>query len=214
MIPDVDLVVPVKSLRHAKSRLRGVTGRSDAAHTELVLAMVTDTVLAARAAPGVRGVLVVSADPEVSAALRGRGIEVTGEGPVPELNAAYRHGESRVRARRGRGRRVAALQADLPALRPAELGVALHAAGADRAFCPDRQGSGTTLLIAATGEALDPLFGPGSAGAHRDSGARRLELDTPSLRCDVDTAEDLACAVDLGLGPHTSALLDTASRTG
>lgn len=205
--------MPVKSLRDAKTRLRGVTGRSSAAHSELVLAMVTDTVLAARTAPGVGDVLVVSADPEVKVALRVRGIAVTGEGPVPELNAAYRHGESVLRGR-GSGRRVAALQADLPALRAAELGEALRAAGNRRAFCPDHQGSGSTLLIAGTGGALDPRFGPGSAQAHQDSGAHRLELATPSLRCDVDTAEDLSRAASLGLGPHTRALLDAPSYAG
>ncbi|MQA09225.1 MAG: 2-phospho-L-lactate guanylyltransferase [Pseudonocardiaceae bacterium] len=208
----MDLVVPVKSLRLAKSRLRGAAGRSDAAHAELVLAMVTDTVLAAGATPGVRDVLVVSGDARVNSALRAKGITVSGEGPVPELNAAYRHGEAVLG--RSSDRVIAALQADLPALRPAELGAALAEAAGGRAFCPDRQGTGTTLLVAAAGHALDPRFGPGSARAHLESGARLLDLDTPSLRCDVDTAEDLSYAAGLGLGPHTRELLNTPSYAG
>jgi hypothetical protein len=99
----------------------------------------------------------------------------------PGLNEAYRHGATLL------GRHVGALQADLPALRPAELAAAIAAADGKRAFVPDRQGTGTTLLIAAPGEPLDPRFGVGSAAAHRSSGAIELIGDWPTLRCDVDT---------------------------
>src|SRR5919199_1918141 len=49
--------------------------------------------------------------------------------------------------------------------------------------CSDAAGTGTTLLVAAPGCALDPRFGPGSAAVHRASGARQLAGDWPGLRC-------------------------------
>ncbi|AHI00754.1 2-phospho-L-lactate guanylyltransferase [Kutzneria viridogrisea] len=198
----VDLVIPVKTLDRAKSRLVGAADRGvgdPAAHAALVLAVALDTVTAAASAQGVGRVLVVTSDPELTSALHRIGVEVLADGPEPGLNSALRHGAAAL------GPSVGALQADLPALRPAELSAALAEAGDRRAFCADRQGTGTTLLLAAPGEPLDPRFGVGSATAHTESGAVPLTGDWPSLRCDVDTAEDLAVAARIGFGPRTAA---------
>ncbi|GDY32606.1 2-phospho-L-lactate guanylyltransferase [Gandjariella thermophila] len=210
----VDLVVPVKPLRRAKSRLVGAAdgGAGDpVAHAALVTGLALDTVAAARSASRVRRVLVVTSDPELAATLRAEGVDVIPDTPAAGLNAALRHG-AEVLGQRGDGRAgtVGALQADLPALRPAELDAAVDAAAGRRAFCPDRHGTGTTLLLAARGEPLRPSFGPGSAAAHAASGAVMLDGAWPSLRCDVDTAEDLAVAAELGLGPRSTALLGAA----
>ncbi|MDP9408525.1 MAG: 2-phospho-L-lactate guanylyltransferase, partial [Actinomycetota bacterium] len=67
--------------------------------------------------------------------------------------------------------------------------------------------TGTVLLTAGPGVALEPTYGEGSLARHVALGAARLELDTPGLRRDVDTPADLAEAVGLGLGPATLALL-------
>jgi 2-phospho-L-lactate guanylyltransferase len=198
----VDLIVPVKRLDRAKSRLRGVLP----AHVELVLALLVDTVTAACATPGVRRVLVVCEDDRVPPALRGSGAECVDRRGLPGLNAALDHGAALLRAADTHGV-VGALQADLPALRPADLAAALAEAAGRRAFCADRAGTGSTLLLSAPGAALDPRFGLGSAAAHAESGALRLTAAAPSLRCDVDTPDDLAAATDLGLGPRTSTLV-------
>lgn len=198
----MDLVVPVKRLDRAKSRLRGaVTGP----HPELVLALLLDTVAAAAAAPGVRRVLVVCEDPRVTKALAAAlpGTEHVDERGLPGLNAALRHGAGLLRAD-SPGGVVGALQADLPALRAADLAAAVAEAAGRRAFCPDRTGTGTTLLLSAPGGPLDPRFGVGSATAHRLGGAVTVGTGLASLRCDVDTAADLAAAAALGLGPRTA----------
>ncbi|HEU5469052.1 MAG TPA: 2-phospho-L-lactate guanylyltransferase [Actinophytocola sp.] len=197
----VDLIVPVKRLDRAKSRLRGVLPR----HVDLVLALLVDTVTAARSTPGVRRVLVVCEDERVPAALRGTGAECVDERGLPGLTAALEFGAAVLRAAQPGGV-VGALQADLPALRPAELATALAEAAGRRAFCADRAGTGSTLLLSAPGGPLDPRFGPGSAAAHADSGAVPIRAPLPSLRCDVDTDEDLRVAAGLGLGPRTSIL--------
>jgi 2-phospho-L-lactate/phosphoenolpyruvate guanylyltransferase len=198
------VLVPVKRLAAAKTRLRGAVGAGR--HESLVLAMAQDTVAAALATPGVVSVVVVTTDPAVTSAVTALGARA-----VPEpargggLNAALSHAASVVAGR------SAALPADLPALRGDELSAALRALATSAAggYVPDAAGTGTVLLAAAVGGRLSPRFGPGSAAAHSHGGARRVEGDWPSLRHDVDTAEDLAVAVSLGPGPHTRALLNT-----
>ncbi len=201
--------MPIKPLRVAKSRLLGAAdgGRGEPeAHAALVAAAAVDTVTAASEAPGVRQVVVITSDPELAALFTGEGVRVLPDVPASGLNPALTHGERVLRERDDR-LRVGALQADLPALRPSELGAALAEAGSARAFCPDRQGTGTTLLVAAEGAPLGPRFGPRSADAHTCSGARALRGPWPSLRCDVDTEEDLRRAAEIGLGPRTTARL-------
>jgi len=198
----VDLVVPVKTLERAKSRLRGAVPAQR--HAELVLALLLDTVTAAVAAAGVRRVLVVCEDDRIPVALRGTGAECVDERGLPGLNAALSYGAELLREP---GRMVGALQADLPALRPADLTAAVAAADGRRAYCADRPGTGTTLLLAAPGEPLRPRFGPGSAAAHAASDATPVGAALASLRCDVDTEEDLAVAAGLGLGTHSATVL-------
>ncbi len=199
MRDEVDLVVPVKTLDRAKTRLTSATGGDPVSHAALALALAMDTVSAAISTPGVRRVVTITSDPAVAAEMAAMGVESLPEPAEPGLNAALIHG-----ARTLRSNRIGALQADLPALRPDELRAALEAARNRRAFVPDRQGTGTTLLLAAPGGELDPRFGVGSAGHHRISGAIALYGAWPSLRCDVDTEEDLRLAQALGLGTHTA----------
>lgn len=186
----MDLVVPVKELRRAKSRLAaavadlpGTDADRTRAHRGLALALARDTLRAATAA-AVRRVVVVTAEPagllgvtrEGTAGDATAGVEIVDD-PDDGLNAAIRHGiEYLRRTARGRPGLVAVLQADLPALRPAELDAALAraaaviAGGADAALVADHVGTGTTLLVGAPGRVLRPCFGVGSAGAHAAAG--------------------------------------------
>ncbi|WP_053736985.1 2-phospho-L-lactate guanylyltransferase [Nocardia sp. NRRL S-836] len=202
MRDEVDLVVPVKTLDRAKTRLSSATGGDPVSHAALALALALDTVSAALSTPGVRRVVTITSDPAVAAEMAALGVESLAEPAEPGLNEALLHGAATLRSER-----IGALQADLPALRPDELQAALVAARGRRAFVPDRQGTGTTLLLAAPGGELDPHFGVGSAGLHARSGAHALIGPWPSLRCDVDTEEDLRLAQAIGLGRHTATAL-------
>ncbi|WP_433787131.1 2-phospho-L-lactate guanylyltransferase [Actinomycetospora sp. CA-101289] len=216
-MPDpVDLVVPVKELRRAKSRLApavaGLPGDDadrEHAHRALALALARDTLRAARAAGLAGRLVVVTAEPAERLAGAGAPWETVRD-PGGGLNAAIRAGAAHLR-RAGARRAVAALQADLPALRPDELDDALSRAaaafadGAPAAFVADHAGTGTTLLVTAPGRSPRPRFGPGSAGAHALAGAVALDGDWPGLRGDVDTVDDLARARALGVGPETDA---------
>lgn len=211
-VPRVHLLVPIKPLHRAKSRLLGALDGDPTRshrHAELVTAVALDTVTEAARAAHVAGIVAVTSDAELTASLNSHGIEVLPDAAHAGLNEALRHGEHFLHAR-GPGTRVGALQADLPALRADELDAALVEAGPDRAFCPDRHGTGTTLLVAEPSGPLAPHFGVDSATRHEKSGARRVRGRVPSLTCDVDTDTDLRLAAELGLGPRTRACLDHA----
>ena len=198
------VVVPVKRLRLAKSRLYAV-GRPRPEHEELALCLALDTVAAALAAGTVRRLFVVTDDPAARAAMAAAGAWVLPDEPNAGLNPALAHGAAAARRRSARDG-VALVSADLPALRPAELDAALAAAAEhDAAFVADARGTGTTLLATAPGRPVTPRYGQASAAAHRAAGAVELTGDWPSLRNDVDTAADLRTAAELGLGPATSA---------
>jgi 2-phospho-L-lactate guanylyltransferase len=152
----------------------------------------------------VRTITVVTPDEVAADAARSHGAEVlmdpTPVGHVDPLNTALRTAEAAVRSH---GANVAVLQGDLPALQSRELAQALSAArAAPRSFVGDRHGTGTAALFA-FGVSLDPRFGPNSARRHRDSGAVELTQPWPGLRCDIDTQDDLAAALQLGVGIAT-----------
>jgi len=195
------LVIPVKRTAIAKSRLASAYPQH---RPELARAFAFDTTAAALESPLVRAVLVVTDDPVVAADVTAIGARVVPDVPGAGLNGALVHGAAFAAADYP-GAGVAALSADLPALRPSELTAALAACTADRSFVIDEPGTGTTMLAAAPGIPLDPRFGVGSALAHQASGAVPIELAAlVSLRRDVDTAADLAHAVQLGVGPRTA----------
>jgi 2-phospho-L-lactate guanylyltransferase len=242
------VLLPVKVLARAKSRLAVLAGdrrrelalalASDTVAAVLACPEVTRVVVITSdpvAGPllAALGAIVVPDEPADRRATRsglGRvrtpggpevpdGPDVPGElGVQDSLNAALRHGAA-MAARRWPGTGLAALTADLPALRPAELAVTLRAAAAlagpglvdtglvdTASFVPDAAGVGTTLYAVPPGGDFRPLFGGASRARHAASGATELDLaDIAGLRRDVDTPDDLRAALALGAGPLTQA---------
>lgn len=197
-------VVPVKRLTAAKTRL---SAAPDSDRQALALAFARDTVSALLTSGLVEAVVVVTDDPSVEEILRGPRISTIGEPGGGGLNEALVHGAMHLLATDNR-RSILAVCADLPALRATEVTEALTAAEAyERGFVVDHGGTGTTLLTARRGAALDPRFGIGSAEAHRRSGALEIEGALPSLRQDVDSSTDLEAAVRLGVGAWTARVL-------
>ncbi|MFS8201991.1 2-phospho-L-lactate guanylyltransferase [Streptomyces sp. CWNU-52B] len=201
------LVVPLKALARAKSRLSDTA--ADGLRPGLALAFAQDTVAAALACPGVANVAVVTGDALAGRELAALGARIVPDEPGGGLNAALRHAAATVRARNPHAP-LAALNADLPALRPLELGRVLTAAAEfPRAFLTDAAGIGTTLLAAAPGHELLPAFGTDSRARHRASGAAELLLTgVDSVRQDVDTGADLRAALTLGVGPRTESAVE------
>ncbi|HPX35123.1 MAG TPA: 2-phospho-L-lactate guanylyltransferase [Mycobacterium sp.] len=201
---DVGLIVAVKNLSAAKTRLSPLFGPAE--RRDLVLAMLIDTLTAALAVPEVASLTVVTPDHTAAAAVRDLGADVLID-PTPvdhpdPLNNAILAACAAVASATSN---IVVLQGDLPALRSSELAEALVAARAHgRSFVADRQTTGTAALFG-FGVHPGPLLGAGSAGRHHESGAVELAGDWPGLRCDIDTPDDLAQAQRLGLGPATSA---------
>jgi 2-phospho-L-lactate guanylyltransferase len=202
--PGWTLVLPLKGGPGAKSRLGG--------GPVLARAIAEDCLEAVLACSAVIRVLVVTADSETAQRARQAGAETVPESrPGAGLVAAVLDG---VAAADGAGGPVGVLLADLPALRPVDLAAGLATMDgalarhprAPMAALPDAEGSGTVLLGARTGSDLDPAFGPGSMAEHLRRGAVAVMLESPRLRRDVDTADDLCAALALGAGPRTTAL--------
>ncbi|MEU7989025.1 2-phospho-L-lactate guanylyltransferase [Streptosporangium canum] len=204
------LVVPVKTLVAAKTRLSEAAGPHRAA---LAVAIACDTVEAALSCVIVARIVVVTGDPLAARALGGVGAHVVGD-PEAGLNAALRHG-AREAVRLAPGDAVGALQADLPALRPAELALVLTAAAEfEQAFLPDAADVGTTFYGVRPGVPFTPGFGGESRDRHLRRGAKEICLDgIDSVRRDVDTPDDLRAALTLGLGRRTLAMVERI-RTG
>jgi len=198
------VLIPVKVLAEAKSRLASLAGPRRA---ELALALASDTVTAVLASDAVARVIVITDDQDAAPVLAALGALVVPDEPRAGLNPALRHG-ARYAAARWPGDGMAALSADLPALRPEQIGQALRAAAAwPTAFVADAAGDGTTLYAARAGAAFQPAFGLASRARHAAGGAVELGLDgIGGLRRDVDTPSDLRGAVALGLGPHSAPL--------
>ncbi len=217
-MPAVHVLVPVKALGLAKSRLAHALEPEPRA--ELVLAMLQDTLTAAHGLDDAR-LTVITSDRRVADVARESGASVlvdppaTSGGERPDsLNAALRAAAEHARAQSA-GIDLVALQADLPAVRSHELAEALESARATGIMIvADHTGSGTAALLhCSPQDPLRPQFGPGSARRHLVDGARAVESDLPGLRLDVDTVDDLGAAVRLGVGAATAAVLDRIGST-
>ncbi|CAD5994652.1 2-phospho-L-lactate guanylyltransferase [Agreia sp. COWG] len=211
MSPDGEWVVvmPVKGTSGSKSRLLGGLADSDldeGQRAELALALALDAVDAARASLSVVRVVVVTSD-EVSERFEALGALVRRD-PGTGLNAAFTRG-IRAAMELNPGRPVAAMMTDLAAVRPRDVTAALdlaaqHALG----MLTDKDGTGTTFISALSPRDLTPRFGLGSARRHREAGHVELDLARGDrMRHDIDTADDLTAARELGLGPRARAVL-------
>ncbi|MBP2436681.1 2-phospho-L-lactate guanylyltransferase [Microbacterium amylolyticum] len=193
------LVIPVKPTADGKSRLDGARLPRPA----LALAIALDTIAAAADARCVDEVIVVTSSADVIAGLE----HIPGTRAIPDpgmgLNGAVRAGLAQAA-----GPARAAMLGDLPALSAHDLDGALTAGTQyARAFVPDAEGTGTTLVMWRDVTLYESRFGAGSANEHRAAAFVALPVDAPGLRRDVDTAEQLRDAAQMGLGPRTTNLL-------
>jgi len=201
-VPRFGVIVPVKPTARAKSRLSPL---GEDVRQALVTAFAADTVTSALASPLVDLVLVVTDDHRLAADLADLGASVIPDGAAADLNESLVQAAAEL-ARRHPALRVAALCADLPTLRPAELTHALELAAAHpTSFVADASGAGTTMVTALAVEDFTPRFGAGSSASHGVEGLHPIdEVDIPTVRHDVDTPEDLAAALAMGVGAHTA----------
>ncbi|GLI27440.1 2-phospho-L-lactate guanylyltransferase [Agromyces rhizosphaerae] len=195
------VVIPVKEPSRAKSRLgKDVPPEARAA---LARAFALDTIAATAATPAVDRVVVVT-HAELPIEPGPARIQLIDDGRAHGLPAAIELGIAHARAT-GAGW-TAVLLGDLPAMRPDELDGALNAAAMHPlGFLPDADDHGTVLATAGIDVPFAPAFGGASATAHAEQGFVPLDVDgVVGLRRDVDTAEGLEVALQLGVGPNTA----------
>ncbi len=183
------VIVPVKSLGEAKSRLAAVFGPRQRA--ELVLAMLEDVLSAARAAHD-GPLLLVTPDEEYAPAARRAGAEL-----IADAGGGYNAAVAQALAAAGAREAGAALllPADQSRAQPPDLRSAIEALEEHAVVVAPSRDGGTGLLGLRPPDAIAPAFGVGSAARHRAlgeaAGLAVAWLELPSLRDDVDEAGDL-----------------------
>jgi 2-phospho-L-lactate guanylyltransferase len=197
--PQTVVVIPVRALEGAKSRLGAVLDAEE--RRELVERLLRATVAAALDTPGVTRVIVVSSDPEVIAV--GEAIGATG---VRQASAGLNPGivEARDAVPAAGAHRLLVLPGDLPGITPADIAALLAVADAASAspgaprlvvvLATDRHGRGTNALLLQPPAVIEPAFGGDSREAHRRlaAAAGAVYAETPDrLELDLDTPDDL-----------------------
>ncbi|MDF3307920.1 2-phospho-L-lactate guanylyltransferase [Rhodococcus sp. T2V] len=197
------VVVPIRSLRTAKSRLQT---ESDVMRAQLALAFFLDTITALERSTEVERIVVVSRDATVQGWVRGR-CDIVPDGEIG-LPAAIDRGIERLRRLRHSGS-VAVVLPDLPYATTDAFDLLLASArGRLRAFLADVAGTGTTCVTAASTEAVVHRFGPNSARAHTEAGLAALDVPVPNLRNDIDVLDDLRQRHAQSPGNATKKILD------
>jgi len=191
-------IVPVKPLRHGKSRLAGILSQDERA--DLNQHMLTHTIDTLRGIPGIDQVLVVSRDPAALALARDHGARTVQENGAKELNLAL--SRATILARRHITRGVLIVPADLPLLTPEDVRAMMERAKDPPVVvvAPDRHRQGTNALLICPVGLIEYDFGPGSFQRHcalaQQRGARLEICELPSLALDVDLPEDLEMVGD------------------
>ncbi len=204
-------LVPVKALRHSKSRLRPVL--SDDHRHALVLAMLEDVLRLLAGVPAVATTAVVSPDADVLAFARRFGAQAIREPPLSVskgLNAALTFA-SDVLSGQGASS-LLVLPVDVPLATTADIQAILDASHANPSIvlCPSRSGGTNALALRPPGT-IPFRFGHRSSAAHqREARARGLPLTVlplPSLAFDIDRPNDLAAILAEPNGTRSRELL-------
>ncbi len=199
------VIVPVKPLRRAKSRLAAELG--DAVRRALVPAMLDDVLAALRAAhDGV--LLLVSTDPAYDGLAATYDARRVPDG-VPGYNGAV--GAALELEEVVTAGAALIIPADLPQLRPEIVKTLASALEETPVVLAASTDGGTSALGVRPPDALELAFGPNSAAAHRrlakTAGLALGEPSLPEIAVDVDTGDDLR-AVAASAGPATTAALE------
>ncbi len=190
-------LVPVKALRHSKSRLRAVLSNDQ--RQALVMAMLEDVLRLLAAVPAVATTAVVSPDLDVLAFARRLGAQAIREPPRSRgLNAALTFASHALSSQGASGLLV--LPVDVPLAAAADIEAILDPLHGNPSIvlCPSRSGGTNALALHPPG--IIPFrFGHRSSAAHqREATARGLALKVlplPSLAFDIDRPHDLAAVL-------------------
>ncbi len=187
-------IVPVKPIREAKSRLKGVLtaperaalGREFLIHTLQVLTQV----------PDIRQVLVISRDTAALTLAREYQARTVTESGAPDLNTALRRATEAVVGLGAHALLI--LPTDLPLLSVEAVRQMVAEPGIEPAviIAPDRHHTGTNALFVRPPGLIEYAFGRNSFHLHRAwaerAGASVRVLQSTAIELDVDVPEDWA----------------------
>jgi 2-phospho-L-lactate/phosphoenolpyruvate guanylyltransferase len=188
------VIIPVKTLRRAKTRL---SDSLDAATRErLMLALLVDVATRAGAADGVGAVHVATSDPQAWRTAESFAISVITDGGL-EWNRGLVHATSLLVPPPDM---VVFVAADLPLVTTREISELVAATPTRGVAIGRARDGGTNALAVRPAGLLTPVFGqPASAAAHAALAARAhaqaVMVDSPGLALDLDTPGDLADAL-------------------
>jgi len=187
------VIIPVKPLNRAKSRLAGVL--SPEQREQLAESMFRHVLEVVRALPQIIGTLVISRDSRALAIAREYGAKTVQETGAPELNNALTRATQAVASWGGKA--VLVLPADLPLVRVEDLEqmLAIGRGISTVVIATDRNADGTNALYMSPPGVIPYAYGPGSYQRHiqlaREAGVEVKFFASENLALDVDIQEDL-----------------------
>jgi 2-phospho-L-lactate/phosphoenolpyruvate guanylyltransferase len=194
VVMSVWVVVPVKPLNRAKSRLADVLSPEQRQH--FAESMLRRVLTVTRAVRAVTGTLVISRDPKALSIARDLGARTVQESGAPALNPALMRATQLLAGWRSRA--VVVLPADLPFITADDVAGVIKAAGdAEQVvvIATDRARDGTNALFVRPPGLLTYDYGSHSYERHirqaREIGAAVVEYESDNLKFDLDEPQDI-----------------------
>jgi 2-phospho-L-lactate/phosphoenolpyruvate guanylyltransferase len=186
-------VVPFKGTAQVKQRL--VAALTPPQRQALALAMLDDVLLTLSAVDELRGVLVVTSDPEAIRLAREFGAQVSSD-HAHEGHTGAVMGTASQLASQGMG--LMTVPGDIPLVTPDDISQLLsaHAAGAGFTIAPAHDDQGSNAVLCTPANAVPLRFGDNSFFPHlaaaRAHGIEPRVVRLPGIALDIDTPEDLS----------------------
>jgi 2-phospho-L-lactate guanylyltransferase len=187
------VIIPVKPLRLAKSRLSSVvTPEQRQRFAETMLRHVLQVV---QSVPEIKGTLVISRDNRALAISRDYGAKTVQESGSPELNTALMRATQIIQSWNSGA--VLILPADLPLIEPHDITeiVRLGESPVSVVLATDGHQDGTNAMFIRPPGLIDYAYGVGSYRRHMDlayeAGAQVHTYSSPRLQLDIDLPEDI-----------------------
>jgi 2-phospho-L-lactate guanylyltransferase len=187
------VVIPVKPLRLAKSRLSEMLSPEE--RQRFAEAMFRHVLQVVRDVPQVTGTLVISRDNHALALAREFGAKTIQESGAPELNTALMRATSVIASWRSDA--VLVLPADLPLISPEDIANIINRGQEypSIVIATDRNKDGTNALFIRPPGLIEYSYGSGSYRRHavqaRDAGAVVNTYESDGLLQDIDIPEDV-----------------------
>ncbi|MFN8529908.1 MAG: 2-phospho-L-lactate guanylyltransferase [Anaerolineae bacterium] len=213
------IIIPVKPLAKAKSRLASVLSPEQRA--QLAEALMRHTISVVTPIKEVAGTLVVSRDTKALSIARDLGVHTVQESGTPELNHALMRATQVAIGFRGEA--VLILPADLPLVTSEDILGMIELGREDNTLviATDSQGDGTNAMLTRPPGLIPYVYGVGSYERHlasaREVGAIVRRYHSDRLALDIDMPEDLdqyyRLVGDTGAVPPLASV-NGAGRTG